>query len=781
MTEPKDTKPGFSSFTMGYGFGQAPNSYSVQMSFAPTPTAPIPEIARTQGAETADAWYESGLALRAKREWTAAEQCFAKAIELQPDLGDAHYKLGTVYQAQGRADEAIAAFERALQSQPDSGDAHYNLGILLQAKGEFEAAVRHYEAAIACNDQDADAHNNLGLIYADREDHEAASARFRRALALKPDDLNACNNLGAALLRLNQLEESADWCQRALALDPDCVAAHINLGAVLLKQGNAEHAIREYRQALAVSPDSVDVIEAYTGLGFALIQQRKLDEAEATFQKALSLQPDCAVAYGALGDLCSKRRDYEGAARNYQQALAIKGNLPAAEASLLFSRRQLCEWSGDALAAQSVIALAQDGAVDPCMMLSITDSAETQFHCAQAHVRVRGLDVACRAWTGARTGHGKIRVAYVSADLGNHPVAQLLVEVLELHDRSRFEVIAVALRPDDGSKISRRIQHAVDRYFDVSAMSDQEVVALMRGLAVDIAIDLNGFTDGGRLGIFAARPAPVQVNFLGYAGTLGLPCYDYIIADRVVIPVEHQQYFTEKVAYLPVSYLPTDRTAGVAGHVASRAAQGLPEVGIVFCSFNNSNKLNPGMFDIWMRLLHQVDGSVLWLPRQKASACENLRAAAAARGVDPARVVFARFTDTHAEHLARLKMADLFLDTLPYNAHTTAVDSVRAGVPLLTCPGNAPAARVAASVLTSVGMEALIVSSLDEYEARALQLATQPALLSELRARLQRNIQTAPLFDTVRYVHALEQAYSTMYQCHLRGEAPSTFEVGARE
>jgi predicted O-linked N-acetylglucosamine transferase (SPINDLY family) len=368
-------------------------------------------------------------------------------------------------------------------------------------------------------------------------------------------------------------------------------------------------------------------------------------------------------------------------------------------------------------------------------------------------------------------------VAYLSADLRTHPVGILMAGVFEHHDRARFETIAISYGSDDGSDMRSRLSHAFDRFIDVRGKSDSEVASLLRGLEIDIAVDLTGLTASGRPGIFALRPAPVQVNYLGFAGSLGAAHMDYILADKTVIPEQHQQYFTEKIAYLPDSYMPHDSRRAISPATPSRVELGLPETGFVFASFNNSYKFTAAMFDVWMRLLRAVEGSVLWLPSVNPTAVRNLQREAEARGVSPERIVFAPHLPAAEDHLARLRAADLFLDTLPYNAHSTAMDALWAGLPILTVKGESFASRVAASLLIAAGLPDLIVDSLDAYESLALDLARNPAALAAVRERLRRGRDSCALFDTARFTRNLEAALGMMWERTQKGEPPASFSV----
>lgn len=806
--------PGFqTAFTAVTGFGTKYSDYEVQLNLGTPATPPPTPAAMSLPPESVESLLQRATALLQDRQWEAAAECcrrllvispghceglgklgvalrnlgdsaaaidcFRQVIAINPDFADAHYKLGTVYQAQGKPEDALACFESAVRLKPDHGDAHYNLGTLFQARQQLEAAISHFEAAISCNDKDVDAYNNLGIAYAARGEHAAAIHCFRQAIALNPEDTNACSNLSAELLAQDALEESLEWSRRALSLQPDCFAAQVNTAAVLLKQGRAEAAILAYQRAIRLQPESVDSVEAYLGLAAALVSRRMFKDAERFLRKAISLDARSDLAYKGLGDLMVASSDYDSAIDSYGKALAINPASSAVRVCLFFARRQLCIWESPHEDLENIILETRNFDFDPWMMLSLTDSAAEQLRCARRIAARHALGRRIVERKDPRPADRRIRLAYVSGDFRTHPVAMLLVGVLEKHDRGAFEVIGLSLEPEDRSELGRRVTKAFDRFVDISEMSVDDVVKLIQELQIDIAVDLMGFTSGARVGIFQSRPAPVQVNFLGFAGTLGGHCHDYIVADRIVIPEEHRHQYAESVAGLPDTFMPTDDAVSASKTRMTRSQLGLPERAFVFCSFNNSYKFNPRIFDVWMRLLLDNPGSVLWLSGRQSKVQDNLRREANARGVSPDRLVFAEFTETHADHLARLKVADLFLDTLPYNAHTTAVDALRAGLPVLTCLGNAFAARVAASLLTAVGLPELITSDLAEYEARARWLSGNPEELARLRAKLESNLVSAPLFATERYTRHLESAYKHMHERSISGALPMSFEVMA--
>jgi predicted O-linked N-acetylglucosamine transferase (SPINDLY family) len=381
-------------------------------------------------------------------------------------------------------------------------------------------------------------------------------------------------------------------------------------------------------------------------------------------------------------------------------------------------------------------------------------------------------------WRGEKYSHDRIRLAYLSADFHDHATAFLMAGLFELHDRSRFEITAFSFGPAIESEMRSRLQRSFERFVDVQAQRENEIAAFIHRQQIDIAVDLKGFTRSARTHIFALRPAPIQVSYMGFPGTMGADYIDYIIADRFVIPEDHRQWFSEKIVYLPDSYQANDSKRRIADAAPTRAEAHLPQAGFVFCSFNGVYKITPELFSIWMRLLREIDGSVLWLIEESVTAVNNLQREATQRGISPERLLFAPKID-NAAHLARYRLADLFLDTLPCNAHTTASDALWAGLPVLTCLGSTFAGRVAASLLNAVGLPELITTSLDEYEALALRLAREPELLSSLKSRLATNRLTYPLFDTERHARHVEAAFTKMCEIHARGEAPRSFSVDA--
>jgi predicted O-linked N-acetylglucosamine transferase (SPINDLY family) len=446
----------------------------------------------------------------------------------------------------------------------------------------------------------------------------------------------------------------------------------------------------------------------------------------------------------------------------------------------LQAKLEMCQWTNlEAEVAQLLSAIRErKPASAPFVLLAIPSTAAEQLQCAKS--RVRNLPAFPRVWRGEAYSHDRIRVAYVSSDLYEHAIGYLTVGLFENHDRSRFEVTAIFFGPERDSDFCRRVRGSCEHFLDCRSRSDKEVAELIRQLEIDIVVDLNGFTRNARPAILARRPAPIQVSYIGYLGTMGAEFIDYVIADEIALPFDQQEHYTENIVHLPDCFLVNDNRLAIAPHTPSRAEVGLPAEGFVFCSFNSTYKLGPPIFKLWMRLLSAIEGSVLWLVESDAEMAANLRREAQQRGIDPGRIVFAPRIPL-GEHLARQRLADLFLDTTPYNAGATGAAALWSGLPVLTVTGETFVGRMAASMLHAVGLPELATPSLEDYEALALRLAREPSLLASVKAKLARNRDTYPLFDTARFTRNIETAYTTMWQRHRQGEPPAHFAVKASD
>lgn len=722
----------------------------------------------------ADALQMLGVLALQRGDSLGAIDFLGQAIASNPELTAAYANLGTALLARDRNQEALDCYDRALQANPHAAVLLFNRGNALRRLGRTADALASYDRALAVRPDHANALSNRGLTLLDLGRPVEALASFEAELRLRPDDSIALTHRALALLELKRPEEALAACQRATAIDPRYAAAHFNLGNALLDLNRPQDALGSLEAAVRLDPGNS---KAHLNLGNALLLMSRPGEALGCYDRVLSLDAHDVTALYNRGDASHALNRHEEAARSFDAVLELDPHRDYAQGQRVQSRLKCCDWTGYDEYTTSLVESVAGGAraVTPFPFLAVADSTALQLACARHFVADRCPPRAA-LWTGERYGHPKIRVAYLSGDFHDHATAYLMAGIFETHDRERFETTAISLGPDDGGAMRARLERSFDRFVDVRNQSDRDVARLLKDLQIDLAVDLKGFTNGARPDILACRPAPVQVNYLGFPGTMGADYIDYILADRCVLPQQSQDHYSERVAYLPFCYQANDRKRVIGERIPSRAELGLPEKGFIFCCFNNSSKLTPRMFDTWMRLLKAVEGSVLWLFHDNEAVIRNLSREALERDVAPERLIFAPRVPVE-EHLARQRVADLFLDTLPYNAHTTASDALWAGLPVLTCPGDSFAARVAASLLQAVSLPELIATSLADYENRALALASQPALLAGLRSRLAANRDRCPLFDTQLYCRHLESAYTVMWQRAERGEPPVTFAV----
>ncbi len=719
-----------------------------------------------------------GLAHFQRGDAAAAARLIGESLARDGRNAVAHNNHGAVLLALGRLEEALAAFERACALKPDYAEALNNAGNALVSLGRPAEALDRYRRALELGLRSATLHVNRGIALQGLGRPDEALAAFDEALAMAPDSPDALANRGEALRRLGRYREALESLDRALALAPAHPQAHNNRGAVLFQAGSPGEALESYRRAVRARPGFGD---ALANQAQALVALGRHDEAIACCDQAIGLDPGRARPHWQRALALLGARRPEDALPGVERALALDPDLPYAPGMRLYLRMLLCEWEGFEADCARLVAgvLAGRKVAQPLALIGIPAPAQAQLACARTFSRDLhpGEEAVTRA--GAPGGDGRIRVAYLSADFRDHPVAHLVAELLERHDRARFEVTAVSLGPPSDDPWRRRIEEGVDRFVDGAALADARVAGLVRELGTDIAVDLTGYTAGARTGILARRCAPVQVNFLGFPGTMGADFIDYLVADSTVVPPGHEAFYAEKVVHLPHCYLPNDSTKRVSERAFRRAELGLPEDGTVFCCFNSSAKITPGAFAAWMRLLRQVPGSVLWLRGAAPAARANLRRHAREAGVAQERLVFAEKMDDLSEHLARHRAADLFLDTFPYNAHTTASDALWAGLPVVTWLGETFASRAAASQLHALGLPELVARTADEYEALALALATDRERLAAVRARLDSRRRESPFFDAGLFARHLEAAFAAMHERRCRGLAPAPIGVPA--
>lgn len=729
--------------------------------------------------DSADCFYNRGIALAALEQLEDALTSYDKALALNPKFAPAWDNRGNVLRELKRLEQALESYDKALALNPHDFRAHYNRGTALADLRRFEAAAQSYEQALALQPRFAEALFNHGIALLALERFAAALESFDKALALRPGDVELLNNRGVALWHLEWVAESLASYDKALAADPNHVATLLNRAFLQQETACFKEALADYDKVIALEPERE---RAWNGRGTILHALKRGREALANFNKAVELDPDYADALVNRAHLrWTESGDYAGATSDLRAALTADPAQPYARGELLHLKMYGADWesfdSEKTLIDQGV--RKGDRVVRPFVYQALCESPADLQACSR--IFAGGLFPApVQQAPPLAYAHDKIRIGYVSGEFREQATAYLMAGLYELHDREKYDVIAIDNGGGDGSAMRRRLEAGFDKIITITKMSDDEAVDHIRAAEIDILVNLNGYFGAPRMGIFARRAAPIQINYLGFPATLGASYMDYILADRVVIPEEERGFYDEQVVYLPHCYQANDRKRPIAADVPSRAALDLPDKEFVFCNFNQSYKIIPSVFARWMRILRAVDGSVLWLLKSKPVFEANLSQEAERHGVASRRLIFADSLPPD-QHLARLKQADLFLDSLPYNAHTTASDALWAGLPLLTCRGTTFPGRVAASLLGAIGMAELVAESLDDYEALAIRLARNADELGDLKRKLAQNRLTTPLFDTDQFRKNIETAYTAMWEALKRGEAPKSFAVAPWE
>ena len=725
-------------------------------------------------AENADEQFEMALELQKQGKFDEAVGAYKKVISLWPDYADVYLNMGVALKDQGKLEEAIEAYSKALAIKPDYAEAYYNMGAALQEHGKLEKAIEAYNKALSIKPDYADAYSNMGVTLSDQGKLEEAIEAYSKALAIKPDYAEAHNNMGVALKDQGKLEEAIEAHNKALAIKPDYAEAHSNIGVALQEHGKLEKAIEAYNKALSIKPDYAD---AYSNMGVTLSDQGKLEEAIEAYSKALAIKPDYAEAHYNMGNALKDQDKLEKAIEAYSKALAIKPDYEAARVAKLHQQAHICNWTGIVEDHALVPELGTTKKhVSPFALLSMEDAPERHRTRSEIYVKAKYPQKPLPLPTKPLKKPERLRIGYFSTDFKVHPVAYLIAKVLEQHSREQFEVFGYSLHGSSHCYMRKRLISAFDHFTDVQDMSDKDVAFRVRQDDIDIAIDLNGYTKGNRTGVFAYRAAPIQINYLGYPGTMGADFIDYIVSDQNLVPFECQHYFSEKQLYLPDTYMPTDNERKLSKVSLSRKEVGLPDGVFVFCCFNNNYKITDIEFDIWMRLLGEVEESVLWLRRSNEISDIMIRKEADKRGISPSRIVFAERVPMD-EHLSRHQLADLFIDTFTFNAHTTATEALWAGLPVVTKQGKGFATRVAGSLLKAVGLPELVAKTEQDYESLILDLATNPSKLIKIKEKLAANRLSKPLFDTEQYTKHLEDGYQQAYQNYFDGKAAQTIIV----
>ncbi len=601
---------------------------------------------------------------------------------------------------------------------------------------------------------------------------DEAVTLFHQALAIQPGNPAACYSLGVIAMRNNDHNQAIKWAETGISASPSFAPLRFLAGSALRAAGaNLDVVLKFFDDAIALQPN---YIEALVNSGVVLRDMMRHKEALERFNRVLEIDPNYTTALANCGVLLTEFKQSEQAIGMFRRLLQVKPDYDYGPGLLCFEQLHVCDWNGYDEAVEQILAGTRSGQRNckSLAMMAISDFAGDHLQSARLFGEHMYPKPPKLLWQGEVYRHDRIRLAYISPDLREHPVGHLMTGVIEHHDKTRFETIAISLGIDDNSRIRTRMIKAFDRFVDAKSLHSNQIAQLIRELEVDILVDLAGYTADSRPEVLVQKPAPIQVNFLGYAGSVGMDHMDYLIADRHVVPREHWPYYSEKIVYLPDAYMPTDGSLEIPAAAPLRSAYGLPDSGVVLCAFGHDYKISPKIFSIWMRVLNAMPGSVLWLMSRSEVSQRNLRAAAQANGVDPSRLIFATRVPRVEDHLARYQLADFFLDTFPYNAHTTAADALMSGLPVLTCMGRGFHARVAGSLAHAAGLPELVTHSLADYEALALALAQQPERVQRLKAKLREARATSPLFDTPRYCRNLEAAYIAMWRQYQLGDAP---------
>lgn len=726
-----------------------------------------------------------------------AEAALAQAARLAGAPATVFMRLGIARLERGRAADALAPLRRAVANSPRDADAQVNLGRALAATGERAGARDCFALAMQLAPDSAQAPFNLGVLALQDEDWMAARRWFEQALAKSPRFVDAMVNLGVVLQKQAALDDAAAWLSRATTLDPNHAIALSELARTLAAQGAAERARAHYLAALRAAPE---LVAAHEGLASVCLALGRTDEAISSLRAVVQSEPDNANACCALAGTLFERGELDEAQSAAQHALElnaasadayttlanvalVRGRLDESIAALergyartrntdllgmlTYLLRHACDWRRWS-AAWAETKLAIDGgqsAGRPFWLLCEPLTAQEQYDYVTRWAAAR-FDLITRDARPPATpaGGGRLRIGYLSSDLQEHATAYLIADVLEQHDRRRFEIFAYSHGPADASPMRRRLQSACEHFIDIAREPDDIAAQRLRGDTLDILVDLKGYTAGERLGILARRPCRTQLTWLGYPGTTGASFLDGVIADAFVIAPGSESVFSERVLRLPHSYQPNDRKRAVAAPL-SRRDYGLPQAGFVFCCFNQTYKITPEVFSVWMGLLRAVPGSVLWLLESYAEAKHNLSDVARDNGIEAGRVVFAPKLP-NAEHLARYRVADLALDTFPYTSHTTLSDALWCGCPAVGLCGETFASRVSGSLLTSAGLADLITSDLAGYERLALRIATEAPFAASVRARVAQARDSSPLFDATGLTRDLETIYSRLANEH---------------
>ncbi|WP_281776585.1 glycosyltransferase family 41 protein [Polynucleobacter sp. KF022] len=707
----------------------------------------------------------------------SAEIYLKQVIKLEPSNPHALRLLGVLSAQNKQYSDAIRYLNDALIAMPNNALALSNLGNIYLELKQPTKALDVYQKSITIDPHYAEVWSNKGNALFALNRYEEALEHHHQALSLNPNYAEAYSNAGNTLNHLKRYEEAIAYYQQAILLNPNYPEAYFNMGNALTELKNFEQAISCYRSALDLNPTS---LETRCNIGVVFNQMGRPEEALVEFEEIILRNPNYAEAYLNKGGTLVELKKFEEAITSFERAISLKSDIDWALGDLLFTKMKISRWEemSESIKVMENALLEKKRVIQPFALLAISDnprlhSAASEIYAAEKYPAISNLGNFPKYLKKE-----KIRIGYFSPDFRTHPVSFLTAELFQKHDRSRFEIIGFSmLQAPQGDKMRARLKDSFDIFIDAENMSDAQIANLAREMEIDVAVDLSGPTQHSRVGVMAHRAAPIQVNWLGYPGTYGASFVDYIIADEVILPEENKQFFVEKVAYLPKTYMVDDSRRLPSGRVFTKVECGLPEDGFIFCCFNNDYKFNKEVLDCWASILLRVPGSVLWISENNPAFRENILAEFELRAVGASRIIFAKRMDLMSDHLARYALADLFLDTFPYNAHSTAVDSLKTGVPIVTLLGKSFAGRVAASLLTAAGLVGLIATTKDQYEDIVCDLATNPQKLLQYRKILVNSRLNGVLFNSSQFARNIEASYSMMYERHHQGLQPDHLKV----
>ena len=695
---------------------------------------------------------------------------YDKSLALDDHQPELYVTKGAVLNSLGQLTDAIACYDKAIQLKSDYPEAYFYRGNVFKQLEQYTAAITDYEQAIALNPDYLQAHHHLGIVLVALKRYSESLTHYDRVISLQPDYAPAYYNRANALSALGCYEDAVKYYQRAIELKPDYWEANNNLGNTLKKFNQYEAAVASYKRTLELKPDHA---LAHNNLADLLFLLKQYSNAVTHYDNAIKLMPDYVEAHYNRGQVLKELNRLEEALNSFDQAIALnKADNLFYEGVRQDLKLTLCNWDHyQQEILKNIVRIDQNENVStPFTALLFTNSPAIELKCAQIWLRHKSIKESTLPLLPHYQRHKKIRVGYFSADFHDHPVMHLMAEVFEQHDTNHFECFAFSFNGYVDAWTDRASK-SFEHFIHVQTLSDRAIAELARSYEIDIAVDLLGFTAGSRPNVFAERCAPVQISYLGYPGTTGASFMDYIIADKIVIPEEARGSYSEKIVYMPNSYMANYPLRNNLNLKGSRVDLGLPVDGFVFASFIKSNRITPTVFESWMNILRTIQGSVLWLREANDSAINNLRNMASQQGVNADRILFAKHVSI-GQHLERLSFVDLFLDTFPFNAHSTASDVLRMGVPLITRMGESFVSRVGASLLSALEMPELITTSIEEYESMAITLALQPTQLAKIKNKLKQKIGSTSLFNSQEFTRDLESAYQLVYERYQKGLAP---------